>query len=157
MVLLVSQVAAPALHLTGSAARIAFYVWLATFPMIVGIAWMNRRAPGMVVLAAGLMLNFVVIAANGGMPVFGAAVAIASPSAHYVSIPVSDFVHVIGTTATRLPWLADVVPLSGPAWLRLVASPGDLLLCVGMAAFLSGVNGEAAPATPAGTNKQESA
>jgi hypothetical protein len=138
MVLLVAQAVVPTLQLSGSGARIAFYLWMATFPVLVGVAWVNRRAAGMAVLGAGLLLNFVVIAANGGMPVFTAAIElVSSAAARSGAIPTGDFVHVVGTAATRLPWLADVIPLSGPAWVRMVASPGDLLLYVGIVAFLA--------------------
>lgn len=138
--LLIAQMVAPTLHLAGAAARVAFYVWLSTFPFMAGIAWINRKAPGMAVLGLGLLLNFAVIAANGGMPVFGVAVAAAGSAANAISIPASDFVHTVGTAATRLPWLADVIPLSSPGWLRLVASPGDLLLYAGIAAFMGCAN-----------------
>lgn len=138
MALLAAQATLPMLQLTGSGARIAYYVWLATFPCMATIAWLNRRAPGMAILGVGLVLNFAVIAANGGMPVFPQAVALAKPGAMTVAIPPTDFVHVLGSQITRLPWLADVVPLPGPSWLRMVASPGDLLLFAGIAAFLGG-------------------
>jgi hypothetical protein len=75
MGLLVAQAVVPMLDLTGTGARIAYYVWLCTFPGMAVVAWLNRRSPGMVVLGVGLALNFVVIAANDGMPVFGEAVA----------------------------------------------------------------------------------
>lgn len=136
--LLVAQAVMPVLHLTGVAAIVAYYAWLATFPGMVFIASLNRRAPGMAVLGAGLLLNFTVIAANGGMPVFAEAAALVRPGAAALAIPVGDFVHVIGTASTRLPWLADVLPLPGPVPLQLVPSPGDLLLYSGIVAFLAG-------------------
>jgi hypothetical protein len=137
--LLVAQAVVPLLDLTGPGARIAYYVWLCTFPCMAVVAWLNRRSPGMAVLGVGLALNFAVIAVNGGMPVFGEAVAMVKAGAQAAAIPPGDFVHVLGTAATRLPWLADVVPLPGPAWLRAVVSPGDLLLFAGIVGFLGGV------------------
>jgi hypothetical protein len=150
MVLLAAQAVVPLLQLTGAAARVAYHVWLATFPLMAGIAWLNRRAPGMAVLGAGLLLNFFVIAANGGMPVFAEAVAMVKPIVQVAAIPPTDFVHVLGTAATRLPWLADVIPLAGPMQLRLVASPGDLLLFAGIVAFLGGTVGMQPNHTPMG-------
>lgn len=137
--LLLAQLAVPALHLAGTSARVAFYVWLATFPAIVGAAWLNRRAPGMLALGAGLFLNFVVIAANGGMPVLVAAMQAARASLVVPGIPAGDFVHILVTGATRLPWLADVVALPGPSWFRAVVSPGDILLFVGVIAYVGRV------------------
>lgn len=136
--LLLAQAVVPALQFTGSAARIAYFAWLATFPLMVGVAFANRKAPGMAVLGVGLLLNLIVIATNGGMPVFGAAATMVTVLPPTFQIPANDFVHVLGAMGTGLPWLADVVPLPGPAWLRAVASPGDLLLFVGIVAFLSG-------------------
>jgi hypothetical protein len=136
--LLVTQAALPAISLSGWAARIAFAAWLATFPLLVGVAWQNRRQAGMAVLAVGLALNFAVIAFNGGMPVFPEAVTAVSRSVSSGAIPAGDFVHVLGLATTRLPWLADVMPIPGPPWLRFVPSAGDLLLYTGVVAFLAG-------------------
>lgn len=143
--LLLAQAAVPALHLVGNGARVAFYVWLATFPGIIGVAWLNRRAPGMLVLGAGLLLNFVVIAANGGMPVVAAAMQAGRAPLVLPGIPAGDFVHVLASSTTRLPWLADVVGLPGPSWLRAVVSPGDLLLFVGIVAFVGAASGRGIP------------
>jgi len=136
--LLLIQVALPLLRLTGTTARLAFWVWIATFPLLVWSAWANRQYAGMRALAVGLTLNFVVIALNGGMPVFPEAVAAVSSAARSGAIPVGDFVHVVGSAATRLPWLADAIPLPGPSWVRQVPSSGDLLLYVGVVAFIAG-------------------
>jgi len=138
--LLVAQIALPAIHVAG-AEKIAYYAWLATFPCIVVIAFANRPAPGMAMLGLGLLLNFAVIASNGGMPVFASSAMMAKPGMHALSIPAGDFIHVIGTSATRLPWLADVIPVPGPAWMQSVASAGDLLLFAGIVVFLSAVSG----------------
>ena len=139
LLLLVLQALLPLLRLTGGAARLVFYAWLATFPLLAWVAWLNRKQPGMAILGVGLLLNFAVIAANEGMPVFPSAVAAATGVAVGIrSIPIGDFVHVIGSSASRLPWLADVLPIPGPAWLRSVASPGDCLLFVGIVAYLTG-------------------
>lgn len=152
--LLVVQLAVPALHLAGTSARAAFYVWLATFPAIAGVAWLNRRAPGMPILSAGLVLNFVVIAANGGMPVLVSAMEATRSSLAVPGIPAGDFVHVLLGHATRLPWLADVVALPGPSWLRAVVSSGDLLLFAGIIAYAAGAEAHS-PADRGGANKQE--
>jgi hypothetical protein len=141
LVLLVLQAVVPLAHLTGTAARVAFFAWLATFASLIVIAWINRQEPGIAMLGTGLLLNLVVILANRGMPVFLAAVRAVNASTATIAIPAGDFVHVLGGVATRLPWLTDVVPLPGPAWLRAVASPGDLLLFAGIVAYL-GLAGE---------------
>jgi hypothetical protein len=90
----------------------------------------------MLIVALGLLLNFVVISSNGGMPVVPAA-AVAAGLHGRLSIPIGDFVHVLGTTATRLPWLADALPLPWAPLVKIVSSAGDVLLYVGVVAFIS--------------------
>jgi len=142
LVLLVSQAALPLVHLTDVAARVAFYVWLATFPCMIAVAWVNRREPGMPMLGIGLLLNLAVIAANGGMPVFEVAAQIARASVQALTIPAGDFVHIAGGATTQLPWLADIIPFSGPAWLRIVVSPGDLMLFAGVVVLVATLGSE---------------
>jgi hypothetical protein len=144
------QAVLPLVRLTGTAARFAFWLWIATFPVLIAIAWRNRAHPGMAVIALGLLLNLVAVSVNGGMPVMGAAAAAAGLRGQLV-LPIGDFVHVVGTAATRLPWLADVVPLPGPVWARFVPSAGDLLLYAGVVAFLAAVKPSADGDKPVGS------
>lgn len=139
LVLLCLQALIPLARTTGGLAQVAYWVWLATFPVLIGVALYNRAAPGMAVVALGLSLNLLVIGANGGMPVMSAS-ASAAGMQEALTIPAGDFVHVLGTAATRLPWLADAIPLAGPTWFRLVPSPGDVLLYSGVVAFIAGVH-----------------
>jgi hypothetical protein len=136
LIMLVGQLALPALHLRGAPARVAFLVWAATFPVMILVCWVNRHEPGIPLVGSGLFLNMVVVYANGGMPVHPAAVAMAQHGA-VVSIPAGDFVHVAATGGILLPWLADILPATGPSWIRLVASPGDCLLAAGIAAYIA--------------------
>jgi hypothetical protein len=156
LALLVSQAALPLVQLDGIAARIAYYVWVATFPCMIAVAWINGRQPGMPMLGLGLLLNLAVISVNGGMPVFGAAVQVVKASSQALAIPAGDFIHVIGGEGTWLPWLADVIPLPAPSWLRAVASPGDLLLFAGIVAFV-GMAGPRDSTSLSRVEKQESA
>lgn len=132
MILLVLQALAPALSLRGQASDIAYWVWLGTFPILIAVVVLNAGQPGMVLLGLGLTLNFAVIVANQGMPVAPAAVTSIRPDLTSAAIPMSDFVHVSLTAASRLPWLADTIPVPGPAWIRSVVSAGDLLLFAGV-------------------------
>lgn len=137
LVSLAMQIAAPSLHLTGVASHVGYWVWLATFPCMALIAWSNRSEPGIAVLGAGLVMNFAVIFANTGMPVYPAAAAAIRSGSAALAIPTGDFVHVAATASTRLPWLADVIPVPGPSWLRALASPGDIMLFVGVVVFVA--------------------
>lgn len=93
--------------------------------LIVGFLIANRSLPGTWLVAAGLALNAIVIAANGAMPVDPAAIqAIGMEGAE-----VAPGKHTMMTASTRLPWLADVIPVRP---LRSIVSVGDLVLAVGL-------------------------
>ncbi|MFW5933655.1 MAG: DUF5317 domain-containing protein [Actinomycetota bacterium] len=93
--------------------------------LIVGFLIANRSLPGTWLVAAGLALNAIVIAANGAMPVDPAAIrAIGMEGAE-----VAPGKHTLMTSSTRLPWLADVIPVPP---LRSIISVGDLVLAVGL-------------------------
>jgi Family of unknown function (DUF5317) len=92
--------------------------------------FVNRRLPGMLLAAAGMLLNVIVITANGGMPVSERAAEIAQMPITEVGIK-----HELLTDQTRLPWVADVIPV--PV-VRRVISPGDVLLMSGIALLVYG-------------------
>jgi hypothetical protein len=138
--LLAVQLGTPSLALQGVGARIAFYAWFATFPIMAGVAWLNRRQPGMALIGAGLALNALVILANGGMPVSAQAVAAISGGAGVVAPAAGDFVHIALVPASVVPILADVIPVPGPLGLASVASPGDCLLIAGVMAAVAALD-----------------
>lgn len=85
----------------------------------------NWQLPGMTLIAVGLGLNTAVIAANGAMPVDPSAI----DALGLEGTPVPVGRHTLLTEATRLAWLADVVPIP---WLRSIVSAGDLVLAAGL-------------------------
>jgi hypothetical protein len=99
-------------------------VILASYAAVAGFALLNRRLPGMAIITLGLALNVIVIAANGAMPVSPEAARRAG-----VDLPETAVKHVILDEDTRLPWLADTIPVPG---VRGVVSLGDLLLALGL-------------------------
>lgn len=88
---------------------------------------MNLRLPGMLMAAAGLALNVLVIAANSAMPVSLEAADVAG-----IDHETSDFgiKHEPLHDDTLFPWIADVIPLPG---LNTLISAGDILLAIGIA------------------------
>jgi hypothetical protein len=102
--------------------ELSVVAYVVAFAGITAVALADRRIPGMSLIAAGATLNAIVVAANGGMPVDPAAVAVAG-----ATMP-SDRLHVELGPATRFPQLADVIPL---ALYRGVYSVGDVLLALG--------------------------
>ena len=94
---------------------------------------LNRHLPGLIWVAAGLALNFIVIALNGGlMPV--------SPAAReFAGMPLlkGPTLNVLPMTSdSLLPWLGDILPL--PAWIPFanVFSLGDILITIGGVIFI---------------------
>ncbi len=101
-------------------------VLISYFPLLLFV-WLNRDLPGMWIGGLGVLMNFTVIALNGGMPVLLAAAEIAGHEGELVL----NAKHVLLDTSTRLPFLADVLPLP-----NTVLSLGDVMLAIGVWAFL---------------------
>jgi len=97
-------------------------LYLGSFAAILVVVAGNLRLPGMPLIGVGVALNLAVVALNGGMPVDPAAVATAGSSGPH------DPLHLALTAGTRLPALADVIPLG---IVRNVYSLGDLAIAAG--------------------------
>lgn len=91
--------------------------------------WANRRLPGMWLVLAGFALNAAVILPNGAMPVAPEAIEFLGGDAS-----IGQGKHRLLTEGDVLWWLGDVIPV--PA-LRIIVSPGDVLLAVGVALFVN--------------------
>ena len=102
-------------------------VLLSNFAVLVFLAG-NMRTSGVLLLGIGLALNFVVIAANQAMPVSPRAAETAGIDAPAAES--STLKHERLDDDTRLPWLADVIPVPG---VGEILSIGDLVLALGMA------------------------
>ena len=96
--------------------------YLLAFAALIAAALADRGLPGMAFVIAGASLNFAVVLANGGMPIDPATAAGAG-----TYIP-QDGLHIPLGGGTRLPFLADVIPVP---WIQRVYSPGDLLIATG--------------------------
>lgn len=108
---------------------------LLSFGLLMIMVVLNRSKPGMGIAGIGVLMNFIVIAANGGMPVLAEAAEAAS--GFTVSSPdlSGTFKHVLLDETSRLTFFADVIPL------RLigvgeVVSLGDIFLALGLGVFL---------------------
>ncbi len=93
--------------------------------LVVAFLVVNRDLPGTWLVAAGLLLNATVMAANRAMPVDPAAIA----ALGIEGATVAPGKHTLLTADTHLPWLADIIPVP---WLRSILSVGDLVLAVGL-------------------------
>jgi hypothetical protein len=100
--------------------------------LLVWTLWHRQVLRGAWVVALGLSMNLVVVLANGGrMPVAGAAVASSSGLARHGVWGQ----YLLSTSMTRAPWLGDWLQAPPPLHtvLREVYSPGDLVVCFGLA------------------------
>ncbi len=86
------------------------------------VALVNRTMPGAWLVGLGALLNTVVTFLNGGMPVDPRALTLSGKAAP------SDGLHVILGSDTRLPFLADVLPI--PV-INNIYSIGDVALAIG--------------------------
>ena len=111
--------------------------------LVVAFLVRNRTLPGTWLVAAGLLLNAAVMAANRAMPVDPAAIAALGIDGAVVA----PGKHTLMTADTRLPWLADIIPVP---WLRSILSVGDLVLAVGLVPMTHAVMTSTPPATASG-------
>jgi hypothetical protein len=111
--------------IVGDASRAGWVLLLLS--QLVILAWLAHHwyLPGVALVTLGLTLNAVVMAANGAMPVDPAAIAALGVE----GVTVNPGKHTLLTEATRLPWLADRLPLPP---LRTVISVGDVVLAAGL-------------------------
>jgi hypothetical protein len=103
-------------------------VHLATYAAAGAWVWLNRRIPGLWIVALGAACNGVTIALNGGtLPASRRALEGAG-----LTIDPNGFVNSGVLDSARLPWLGDVfwIPESWP--LANVFSIGDVLIVVGI-------------------------
>ncbi|MBV9899247.1 MAG: DUF5317 domain-containing protein [Chloroflexi bacterium] len=118
------------------------WIWMIARLVIVGVLVLNgssssRSAWAWRIAAAGVALNTVVIALNGGHMPQSPEAALAAWGASPIDSARLQNISVMGPE-TRLAWLGDV--FAEPAWLprRNVVSVGDILLASGVAFWMYG-------------------
>jgi len=98
-----------------------------TYVAALGFAWMNRRAAGVWIVAAGAFANGITIALNGGTLPASAAAAEAAGIEHG-----PGFANVAVLDSPVLPWLGDIFAWPAPLPLANTFSVGDILIVVGV-------------------------
>jgi hypothetical protein len=106
---------------------------VASYGLLLSFIAVNRWIPAARIMAVGLLLNLLVVATNGGMPVSATAIERAGGSAAALSSEPSEKHHLM-TEGDVLWFLGDVIPVPPPV--KIVLSIGDLLLYLGMAWFV---------------------
>ena len=108
---------------------------LFSFVLLMILVLLNRAQPGMWIAGIGVLMNFTVIAINGGMPVLAGAAEVASGFTVTEPDLSGSFKHVLMDDNSRLTFFADVIPLRIGS-IGEVISLGDIFLALGLGAFL---------------------
>ncbi|MFV1960746.1 MAG: DUF5317 domain-containing protein [Acidimicrobiia bacterium] len=108
---------------------------LVSFALLMILVLLNRSKPGMWIVGLGVLMNFTVIALNGGMPVLAGAAEVASGFTVAEPDISGSFKYVLLDEASRLTFFADVIPLR-LAGIGEVISLGDIFLALGLGVFL---------------------
>ncbi len=101
------------------------YMLYASFVLLLVFAFMNLKVTGFAIIAVGIILNFTVIAVNGGMPVSGRSLI---DSGQQATLPALEHdggaKHHLINTSDDLTFLADVIAIPPPV--SQSVSLGDL-------------------------------
>ena len=110
---------------------------IASFALLCAFAAMNLQLPGFPLLLVGLVLNFMVIGANQGMPVTRHALIASHQQATLYELTHSGGAkhHLAASSDVLLP-LADAIPIDGP--IHQAVSIGDIATHLGIAWFVVG-------------------
>lgn len=108
---------------------------LTSFGLLMILVFFNRGKPGMWIAGLGVLMNFLVIALNGGMPVLAGAAEVASGFTVIDPDLSGSFKHVLLEEGARLTFFADVIPLR-IGGVGEVISLGDIFLALGLGVFL---------------------
>ncbi len=117
---------------------LSIVVWLLLMAGLAVVLMVNAPRRWMLAFAAlGIASNILVIGVNQAMPVdIRAASEIGATRVAARQALEVDCLHEELTDVTLLPILADVIAVPGPPWQRGVVSLGDLLLAVGLGAWV---------------------
>ncbi|CAM2919367.1 DUF5317 domain-containing protein [Paenibacillus sediminis] len=113
------------------------YLYLSVYVIGLYFLWINRHHHGFNLIFAGVLLNFIVMAANGGrMPVSEEAATILDP--HFVQALKEGLYakHQLLTEHTWFGFLGDIIPLTTPYPRSQVISIGDVVMNVGVYIYI---------------------
>jgi hypothetical protein len=116
-----------------SAAVVGTAMLVGSYVLVLVFLAANRWVPAARLMAIGLLLNLVVVACNGGMPVTGAAIEESGGSPATLAGGEAAKHH-LASDDDLFVLLGDVIPVPQPV--GVVLSIGDVLLYAGMAWFV---------------------
>jgi len=110
------------------------YMIILSYIVLLLAVWYNKKLKGIKIITLGIILNFIVILANGGhMPVLLNSLYKAGLDDFALVLKEGTYVtHTIITEKTLFGFLADVIPLSPPFPDPSVVSAGDFLMFYGV-------------------------
>lgn len=109
------------------------YIFLLIYITGLLFLWINRHQHGFKLIFIGVLLNFIVMAVNGGrMPVSAEAASILDP--FFIEVLQNGLYakHTLVTESTKLALLGDIIPLSAPYPKEQVISIGDVVMNIGV-------------------------
>jgi uncharacterized membrane protein YcgQ (UPF0703/DUF1980 family) len=102
--------------------------------------WLNRHHPNFKAIFVGVLLNFIVMAVNGGrMPVSMEAASVIDPQYLEATKNALYAKHTLVTESTKLAFLGDIIPLSAPYPREQAISIGDVVMNIGVFLFIQSV------------------
>ncbi|MFD1736974.1 DUF5317 domain-containing protein [Bacillus salitolerans] len=113
------------------------YAFMAVYVIGLYFLWLNRHHSSFMVIFIGVLLNFIVMAVNGGrMPVSVEAASFIDP--YYLEAMKEGLYakHAMITDSTILSFLGDIIPLTAPYPREQVISIGDVIMNVGIFIFI---------------------
>lgn len=134
--LLVAVAILPALRLPLQDSILVIFAWGVPTLICLAITAINFNRPGFAILLIGLLLNFIVVFANMGMPVLEANARLVDDRSDVGAGLESSWLHIPSDQNTRLLTLADVIPMPGPKGLRGMMSLGDAFIVFGIAKYI---------------------
>ncbi len=105
------------------------------FALAAWFCWLNRDAPGMPLVAAGLAATALVIALNTGLPVSLHALEWSGSDTTLADLA-DDRLREAADATTIVPFLGEIIPLAWPVAPQVV-TPGDVLVAAGIALVVS--------------------
>jgi len=110
------------------------YLHLSSYVLLLSGIWCNRHLKEMWIFGIGVLVNFIVIAANGGqMPVSPVALEKAGMIQMLSILQSKSYViHTVLDSRTKLKILADIIPLPPPYPRPRVVSVGDIIMGAGI-------------------------
>jgi len=114
--------------------KIGIYLHIFSYILLLVALWYSKEIKGMKIIGIGVLINFIVILANGGqMPVSAKALLKAEMNDMLPLLNSKSYVvHTLLTEKSHLKFLADIIPLPPPYPRTRVLSIGDIVMGAGL-------------------------